>query len=91
MRGKTKREFIFIDQTLDQCAIGIDDCNRTTATCTSLSGGGFKCSCKAGYKGDGIACFTDQQLKQTKCGMVIFLEPSKHYRIYPFTLLKLLK
>ncbi|CAH1802929.1 unnamed protein product, partial [Owenia fusiformis] len=39
---------------VDECALGTDRCS-TNALCTDISGG-YRCTCNAGYIGDGFTC-----------------------------------
>ena len=44
--------FVFLDD--DECATGTHNCNNQ-ALCSNTQGG-FKCSCKKGYTGNGVSC-----------------------------------
>ena len=39
---------------VDECALGEHDCDPN-ADCLNTAGG-FQCSCRAGYSGDGVTC-----------------------------------
>ena len=45
---------IILISDLDECALGLDDCDEN-ADCSN-SDGGFNCSCKRNYFGDGKLC-----------------------------------
>lgn len=40
---------------VDECSNGMNDCHRTTATCTNTRGS-FICTCNSGYSGNGRQC-----------------------------------
>ena len=44
-----------LSSDLDECTLGLDDCDKN-ADCFN-SDGGFNCSCKRNYFGDGKSCF----------------------------------
>ncbi|CAH1228499.1 MUC4 [Branchiostoma lanceolatum] len=57
-------------QDMDECALGWDHCEPDFATCTNTIGG-YTCTCKAGYKGDGFQCQDidecQEQSNTTRC------------------------
>uniref|UniRef100_A0A0G4HWB0 EGF-like domain-containing protein n=1 Tax=Chromera velia CCMP2878 TaxID=1169474 RepID=A0A0G4HWB0_9ALVE len=40
---------------IDECTLGLDNCNSTAANCTDVTGS-FTCACIDGFNGDGITC-----------------------------------
>ena len=52
----TDSMIIMLISDLDECALGLDDCDEN-ADCSN-SDGGFNCSCKRNYFGDGKLCFS---------------------------------
>lgn len=44
------------DDVVDECALGLDNCDDALGVCTDLPGIGFQCSCPQGYTGTTI-CF----------------------------------
>lgn len=44
----------FLYSDINECS-GSNDCHPTLATCSN-SPGGYSCSCKTGYSGDGRTC-----------------------------------
>ena len=45
---------IGIISDIDECELGIDDCDRN-ADCTNTIGD-YNCTCRVGYTGDGFLC-----------------------------------
>ena len=41
---------------ISKCATGDHNCDPYDATCTDTPSGGFTCSCREGYTGDGFNC-----------------------------------
>lgn len=41
---------------MDECALGIDKCDKVRATCKNVHGGTYTCKCNSGYTGDGTQC-----------------------------------
>src|SRR5688572_9161216 len=45
-----------VDAGVDECALGLDDCD-VNATCVDQDGSpGFMCACNVGWSGDGVTC-----------------------------------
>ena len=40
---------------IDECGLGRDNCDPSSATCTNTVGG-FECACLPGFTGDGVTC-----------------------------------
>ena len=40
---------------IKECSMGTHNCSTTTMNCNEMDGG-FTCSCKTGYTGDGSSC-----------------------------------
>ena len=50
---------------VDECATDADNCHATLADCTDTDGG-FTCTCKTGYIGDGISCIDVDECTEDK-------------------------
>ena len=63
---------------IDECALGLDNCDPVNATCTNIPDS-FTCVCNPGYTGDGVTCQpvgaccaddgTCQELTAADCGV----------------------
>ncbi|XP_072048085.1 uncharacterized protein [Amphiura filiformis] len=51
----TGYEGFLCHKDINECILGIDNCNHVNGTCKNTIGS-FTCSCKSGYNGDGINC-----------------------------------
>lgn len=69
----------FLYSDINECS-GSNDCHPTLATCSN-SPGGYSCSCKTGYSGDGRTCTGSYFffcIFETKEKFVFFLNLLKH-------------
>ncbi len=46
---------VFLKIDINECIRATHGCNHTLGICTN-NDGGYKCSCKPGYKGNGVVC-----------------------------------
>lgn len=71
----------YICPDIDECALGLDNCHDTLATCTDVIGAedSFLCTCNPGYTGSGVTCTTTVTSKYIYLctilmhGVVVFL------------------